>query len=120
VYVGNGGLSLRRTDPTISVLRAYESELKSYLSKGFDGIPGRNEDVFFATMSQISPNYTVPDPITASLFATEYPPSFYLKFNGGHPPMGGHAWSKFDPKFWLGLIDRPLGLLQRRSNVQNA
>jgi len=104
-FVGNGGLSLRRTTSTISVLKEFDRELTSYLSHGVEGIVGTPEDVFFAAISQMSQFYSVPDPLTASLFSTENPPSFFLKYNGGRIPMGGHAWWKFDRKFWLNLID---------------
>jgi glycosyltransferase involved in cell wall biosynthesis len=103
-YVGNGGLSLRRTKAAAKLLVDFRQELEDYCSVGFENITGFNEDIFFATFSQISKNFVAPDPITASLFSTEYPPDFYLKHNGNKPPMGGHAWAKFDARFWLDLI----------------
>jgi hypothetical protein len=86
-------------------LKEFDRELTSYLSHGVEGIVGTPEDVFFAAISQMSQFYSVPDPLTASLFATENPPSSFLKYNGGRIPMGGHAWWKFDYKFWFDLIN---------------
>ena len=103
-YVGNGGLSLRRTSAILKLLEDYEKELQDYCKYGFEGFVGRNEDVFFSCIGQLSKYFAIPDPVTASLFSTEYPPDYYLKYNGGRPPMGGHAWAKFNPAFWLNLI----------------
>jgi hypothetical protein len=103
-YVGNGGLSLRRTRKFVELLEDFEKEVDIYLETGFDNIDGCNEDVFFAAMAQVSSAFSTPDPVTASLFSTEYPPDFYLKYNGNRTPSGGHAWWKFDPDFWLGLM----------------
>jgi len=105
VHVGNGGYSLRRIDKTIDLLVEFEEEVAIYFDCGFDNIGGRNEDVFFAAMAQVSDSFRIPDPVTASLFSTEYPPDYYLKLNGNHPPSGGHAWWKFDREYWLGLME---------------
>jgi len=105
VHVGNGGYSLRRIDKTIELLLDFEEEVAIYFASGFDNISGRNEDVFFAAMAQVSGSFHIPDPVTASLFSTEYPPDYYLKSNGNRPPSGGHAWWKFNREFWIGLMD---------------
>jgi glycosyltransferase involved in cell wall biosynthesis len=103
-YVGNGGLSLRRTSAILKLLKDYQRELQDYCKYGFKDLVGRNEDVFFSGIGQLSKDFVIPDPVTASLFSTEYPPDYYLQYNGNRPPMGGHAWAKFNPAFWLKLI----------------
>jgi len=105
VHVGNGGYSLRRIDKTIDLLVEFQEEVAIYFDYGFDNIGGRNEDVFFAAMAQVSDSFRIPDPVTASLFSTEYPPDYYLKLNGNHSPSGGHAWWKFDREYWLDLME---------------
>ena len=106
VHVGNGGFSLRNIQDFIKCLIDFKGEVEIYLSNGFDNIGGHNEDVFFAAMAIVSESFTTPDPLTASLFATEYPPAYYMQFNGNIAPMAGHAWWKFDIKFWRELINR--------------
>jgi len=109
IFVGNGGLSLRRTRKVISLLEEFSEEVRLYLERGFDEFPGTNEDVFYAVASQVSDCFSVPDPITASRFSVECPPDFYLNSNGNVLPMGGHAWWKFDPQFWLSIISSTRG-----------
>jgi hypothetical protein len=46
----------------------------------------------------------MPDDITASKFSMEMSPHHYSKINGNCMPMGGHAWWKYYPEFWLGLL----------------
>ena len=57
---------------------------------------GRN----FSLFGQVSADFVLPNEVTASRFAMELKPSYYFEINGGIDPMGGHAWWKYEPKFW--------------------
>jgi hypothetical protein len=48
----------------------------------------------------LSNDFVIPNEITASRFSMELQPSYYYAVNGGHLPMGGHAWWKYEPQFW--------------------
>lgn len=96
--VGNGGLSLRRLSACISLLKEFP-EAVDYFNRS-----GSSEDLFFSFMGPLSTHFIMPSEMTASLFALEANPAFYYEINGGHPPMGGHAWWSADPQFWLNLL----------------
>ncbi|STQ91841.1 DUF5672 family protein [Iodobacter fluviatilis] len=94
VFVGNGGLSLRRTKKCISLLEEFPVALAVFLAAG------SSEDLFFSYMGALSADFIIPNEITASLFSLELKPAYYYKVNGGRVPMGGHAWWKYDAAFW--------------------
>lgn len=94
VFVGNGGLSLRRTVACAELLEAHEGELLDYFMR-----TGSSEDLFFACAGQDSPQFTLPDELTAARFATELRTESYVA-RTGRLPMGAHAWWKYDQFFW--------------------
>ena len=94
VGVGNGGLSLRRVRQCIALLEEFEVAVNVFDRSG------SSEDLFFSVMGSLSGNFVVPNEITASRFSLELTPSYYFHVNGGCPPMGGHAWWKYEPTFW--------------------
>lgn len=94
VHVGNGGLSLRRIDKCIALLHEFPQAATVFSQSG------SNEDLFFAFMGALSTEFILPGEILASRFALELRPAYYLAVNGGHDPMGGHAWWKYEPAFW--------------------
>lgn len=98
VHVGNGGLSLRRIDKCIALLREFEEATSVFHQTG------SSEDLFFAFMGALSHDFVLPNEITASRFALELKPSYYFEVNGHHAPMGGHAWWKYEPAFWKALL----------------
>ncbi|WP_326538930.1 DUF5672 family protein [Pseudorhodoferax sp.] len=98
VHVGNGGLSLRRIDKCTALLREFPQAATVFCQTG------SNEDLFFAFMGALSGDFVLPGEIAASRFAMELRPSYYLAVNGGHAPMGGHAWWKYEPGFWKALL----------------
>jgi Protein of unknown function (DUF5672) len=99
VHVGNGGLSLRRLDKTLSLLKEFNEIVQLFESTG------SSEDLFFSVMAALSNDFIVPNEMIASRFSMELSPTSYLKLNGGRLPMGGHAWWKYEPEFWLKLFD---------------
>jgi hypothetical protein len=98
VYVGNGGLSLRRTHKCIALLNEFPDAIAVFLKTG------SSEDLFFSYMGALSADFIIPNEITASLFAMELKPAYYYKVNGGIVPMGGHAWWKYDVAFWKAFL----------------
>jgi hypothetical protein len=94
VEVGNGGLSLRRVNKCISLLKEFEAAISVFCSSG------SSEDLFFSVMASLSNDFVVPNAITASRFSLELSPSFFFHVNGGQMPMGGHAWWRHEPEFW--------------------
>ncbi len=101
--VGNGGFSLRRIRKCISLIQEFP-EAVDYFNRS-----GSSEDLFFSFMGPLSCDFVMPNEITASLFSLELKPSRYYAMNGNRLPMGGHAWSKYEPEFWRSLLpDAPL------------
>lgn len=99
--VGNGGFSLRRIRKCISLLKEFPEAL-DYFTRS-----GSSEDLFFSFMGPLSSDFVMPNEITASLFSLELKPSLYFAVNGNRPPMGGHAWWKYEPAFWQALLPGP-------------
>jgi len=96
-YVGNGGLSLRRNRACVALLKEFPQALQYFQ------LSGSSEDLFFAFMGQVSNRFVLPNEMTAALFALELKPQRYRLIDPT-PPMGGHAWWKYDPLFWLGQL----------------
>ena len=97
-HVGNGGLSLRRIRKCLSLLEEHAVFLDIFEKTG------SSEDLFFSLMGQLSNDFIIPNEITASRFSLELRPSYYFRINGGKPPMGGHAWWKYEIDFWRKLL----------------
>lgn len=96
--VGNGGLSLRRSTKHAALLREFPEATAYFMQSG------SSEDLFFALMGLLSTDFVIPNEITASRFSLELKPAYYLAVNGGHAPMAGHAWWKYEPAFWKALL----------------
>jgi hypothetical protein len=100
--VGNGGLSLRRISKCSALLREFELETSLFRQSG------SSEDLFFSTMGLLSNDFIVPNEVTASRFAMEGLPQYYMRLNGGRLPMGAHAWMKNDLEFWRSVLNDAL------------
>jgi hypothetical protein len=98
VHVGNGGLSLRRNRACIQLMHEFPQALDYFVRTG------SSEDLFFAIMGSLSAHYVMPSESAASRFALELKPERYFTINGQRPPMGGHAWARYNPAFWLDLL----------------
>lgn len=96
-HVGNGGLSLRRNRACVELLKEFPQALQYF------HLSGSSEDLFFAFMGQVSNRFVLPNEMTAARFALELKPQRYRLIDPT-PPMGGHAWWKYDPLFWLGQL----------------
>jgi hypothetical protein len=103
--VGNGGLSLRRIAKCKALLHEFTVETTIFQNTG------SSEDLFFATMGTLSNDFVLPNEVTASRFSMEGCPAYYQRINGGHLPMGAHAWHKNEPAFWRQAIPELAELL---------
>ena len=91
----NGGLSLRRTNACLQLLRVYHRFYKQW--------PG-NEDGFFSLhFPRLLPFRCLmhlPTPLEALHFSIEVEPRQSVGLIGGKLPMGCHAWEVYDLDFW--------------------
>jgi len=101
-HVGNGGLSLRRTRPTVQLLSEFAETRDEFLKRQW------NEDLFFSLLGTQSLSYQIPSEKIAARFALEAHPEKYARLLCGQSPMGGHAWYHYNIDFWLPLLDRQL------------
>jgi hypothetical protein len=97
-HVGNGGLSLRRVRKCLSLIQEFPENHFRFAHTG------TNEDSFYSLLGQLSNDFVIPNEITASRFAMELRPDYYHAVNGGHYPMGVHAWALVQPAFWAPCI----------------
>lgn len=97
-HVGNGGFSLRRNRACAELLREFPQAMSYFLHTG------SSEDLFFSLMGAASARFTLPGEAVASRFATELQAARYHRLNDGRPPMGGHAWWKYEPDYWLAQL----------------
>lgn len=89
LYVGNGGLSLRRVESFIEIL-----EKEQPLNRG----ERRNEDIFFSSV--ISEKFKIAPLKVALEFAFERQVEKCYEMNDYKLPFGCHAWERYDFKFW--------------------
>ncbi len=106
--VGNGGFSLRRNRACIELLQEFPQAL-DYFQRS-----GSNEDLFFGVLGSLSTRFVLPNEMTAALFARELQPARYHCIHQA-PPMGGHAWWKYDPGYWLSQL--PLAQAERARSL---
>lgn len=97
-HVGNGGLSLRRIQPCMALLDEFPEAADYFLKSG------SSEDLFFGFVGPVSLDFVMPNEFVAATFAMELKPEYYFAANRGRAPMGGHAWWKYNPAFWLDLL----------------
>jgi hypothetical protein len=96
--VGNGGLSLRRTE---SCIRYLQELIASGLTPKF------NEDLFW--LLEVVSRYRAfrtPGWQEALGFAFEMNPARCFELNRGKLPFGCHAWHKHDADFWRPIFAR--------------
>jgi Protein of unknown function (DUF5672) len=97
-HVGNGGLSLRRIRKCMDLLDEFP-EAVDFFQK-----TGSSEDLFFGLLGPASLDFVMPNEFTAATFSLELKPEYYHGVNRQTPPMGGHAWWRYNPAFWLDLL----------------
>jgi hypothetical protein len=98
-FVGNGGLSLRRTRACIDLIEEFDDLSASWHKDG------HAEDLFFAFAGTLSFNFLIPNIITAANFSYDIDPVYLHKLAGNRVPFGIHAWEKYDLEFCKSVID---------------
>lgn len=102
--VGNGGLSLRRIGKCRALLDEFPQALDMFRRTG------SSEDLYFAVLGQLSSDFVLPNERVAARFSRELQPAHYHAIDP-QPPMGGHAWWKYDPGYWRPFFRMPLPTL---------
>ena len=91
--VGNGGLSLRRTQLFAQIAREMISEIDCYLSH--PGTDFYNEDIFWSLeVNRKKERLKIPDWKEALRFSFDKNPSECYALNDRKLPFGCHGWSK--------------------------
>lgn len=86
-YVGNGGLSLRKVNSMLNILKQCKIEDNTLY-----------EDMFWAGCA--SETFKVAPVKIAMKFSAERNARKIYRFNGNSLPFGCHAWEKYDWEFW--------------------
>ena len=97
-YVGNGGFSLRRIAACRHLLAEFREEVAWWRENG------RAEDMFFAVFGQLSQQFVLPNLRVAAAFAWETSLPRMHALCQGQLPMAIHAYSKYDPEFFMDTI----------------
>jgi glycosyltransferase involved in cell wall biosynthesis len=127
IGTGNGGLSLRRVNDFIAVLKhfrylpnnLYQKNKKFYrrlVAKTLDRyifctnkrpfFPYVSEDIFWGMIAPVNvPGFKVPPPSISLRFSFDAGPSRLYETNNHNLPFGCHAWERYEKDFWLELID---------------
>jgi len=104
--VGNGGLSLRKTQVFHKISQELETLINEQLSKKEEIYS--IEDVFWSLkVPEYFPEFSIPDYKTAAAFALDRKPKIGLRINKGEMPFGCHGFNK--PKvidFWMPIIKK--------------
>lgn len=98
--IGNGGLSLRRTESFRAACVRYRDVAEEWLRHRHHSY---NEDVFWATVPE---EFRYPSPDEALHFAIDTNPAYGMRRLNGALPFGCHSWTK--PRmyrFWQRFID---------------
>ena len=129
--VGNGGLSLRKVEIFIRILKQKESPkvwnflLNKLPDKSFLDVKKRfsvyrqiskgvkwytenytlNEDLFWSDRAKLFyPNFKIAPLKVGLKFAFDMHPKFCFKRNKNTLPFGAHGWQKRDKTFWLDIL----------------
>lgn len=94
-FVGNGGLSLRRVQACMDLLKEFPDVQEQWHSAG------HAEDLMFSFLANISENFRVPNLITAAKFAHDIDPIYLQKIISHQDPFGVHAWRKYEMDYWM-------------------
>lgn len=104
--VGNGGLSLRRVQAFLQVLRNPPASLETYREAPLHYY---QEDVFWGVAAnRWRPRIRTPGWRTALRFAIEGRADAAYEFMDARLPFGCHAWAKLDAEFWRPHVHRAL------------
>lgn len=103
--VGNGGLSLRRTESFYRIAKEDRETIEHYLTMK-DQFHWYNEDVYWALEAKKKdPSFAIPDYKEALTFSFDLSPELCYEMNGYKLPYGCHAWTKGKMNaFWKPII----------------
>ncbi|MEN8122836.1 MAG: DUF5672 family protein [Bacteroidota bacterium] len=97
--VGNGGLSLRKISTFINVIK---NDKKSHKWEA-------NEDFYWSFFAESDGNpISRPTASEAGLFSIEVNPKKLMRRQNNELPMGIHAWERYNPEFWEGIVANAL------------
>lgn len=97
--VGNGGLSLRKVQSHLRVVKEERESIREYLAVRNHMY---NEDVFWSGIE----SFRYPDALRALAFSFDKYPKLCYRLNGRKLPFGCHAWySRKMRGFWRGIIE---------------
>lgn len=92
LYVGNGGVSLRRISTTVHLLYKYATEVAKWVG---------SEDIFFSLMGKHqSDDYKIPTKEIAVQFSFETHLDICYHLTNNRLPFACHAWEKYNIGFW--------------------
>ncbi len=97
-FVGNGGLSLRRVESCIGLIREFKSVSSEWARRG------HAEDLYFGFLGNLSRRFIVPNIVTAAHFSHDIEPGYLQQLIGGALPLGVHAWGKYDRNLWEKIL----------------
>jgi hypothetical protein len=98
--VGNGGLSLRKVESHLRVLREQRNQVNEFANHKHYHL--FNEDVFWATQPK---NFHYPTAMEAIQFSFDKYPAYCYRLNKKKLPFGCHAWYKRKMRsFWKNII----------------
>lgn len=96
-FVGNGGLSLRRSKACMDLIREFDDVSANWHTYG------HAEDLFFAFVGTLSRHFLMPNLMTAATFSHDIDPQYLQHLTNHALPFGVHAWEKYDRAFWENL-----------------
>ena len=88
-FVGNGGLSLRKTQAVAALLYEFPETLKDWMAVG------NPENLFISLLGGLSAHFKVPNMRKAAGFAVELEPQRMMFLNNGELPFGAHQWERY-------------------------
>jgi hypothetical protein len=97
-FVGNGGLSLRKSSSCISLINEFKDVAQWWASSG------SAEDLFFSFIGNISLDFKIPNLMTAAHFSHETDPEYMYSLINKKLPFGVHAWEKYSREHWESLL----------------
>jgi hypothetical protein len=92
-FVGNGGLSLRRSRKIIQLLREFPEARMAWSDSG------NPEDLLISMLATLSPSIILPTIGAASRFSLELEPEFFGALFNDSPPLGLHGDHRVIGKF---------------------
>jgi len=105
--VGNGGLSLRRTESFCKIIKKFGGSKRIERYRFSEGNYLYAEDVFWGCeVNRYYPHLKIPSFKQALLFSFDMNPSLSYELNDYEIPFGCHAWYRYELDFWKPFIEK--------------